>query len=653
MGNHDPSHEQLIAELEALRARLDELERRNRDLFENAPAMYALTRNRNGVPYIEACNDLFLQILGYSADEVVGRRLEDFYTRESRHEMLKRGGYLHALQGEFIEQERQLINKNGELVETLLRATPETDSSGEVIGTRAMYVDITERKRAEESLRCSEEKYRSLFEDSQDAIFISTPEGRLLDVNRAGVELFGYERKEELLEVDIAGQLYSKPASRAPVVRLLSEQGYVKDLELQLIKKDRSMLIVLETTTAVRDAAGNVTAFRGILRDITQQRELEHQLRQAHRMEVLGQLAGGVAHDFNNLLMVIAGFAEMGRLKCEPGDPRWNDFEEIRKAGQRAAALVRQLLSFSRQQVLRPTVLDLNAVVRNVEMLLRRTIGEDIELILALDPRLGRVKVDQGQIEQVLMNLAVNARDAMPKGGRLKLASQNVVSDGRNPSGHAGREPEAYVQLTVIDTGEGMDDETSSRVFEPFFTTKDTGTGLGLSSAYGIVEQSGGHIRVHSEPGEGATFEIRLPRVGEALEPNRRAAAPAARGGSETILLVEDEELVRHLVQKGLEQLGYRVLAVPRPEDAERIFERHHDDIDLLLTDLLLPGINGLELAERLLKSRPGLKVLAVSGYADRTAIHRDVLGSTVPFLEKPFTADELATKVRDILDSA
>ncbi len=648
----DHSKEQLIAELEALRERLDKLERRNRDLFRNAPAMYALTRNRDGVPYIEECNDLFLATLGYEASEVVGRRLDDFYTRESRHELLDRGGYQQALRGTFIAQERQLITKSGDVVETLLRATPETDSLGEVVGTRAMYLDITERKRAEESLKRSEEKYRSLFEDSQDAIFISTPEGRLLDINRAGVELFGYARKEELLEVDIASQLYSDPADRERIVRMLSEQGHVKDWELQLLKKDGSMLIVLETTTVVRDAAGNVAAFRGILRDITQQRELERQLRQAQRMEVLGQLAGGVAHDFNNLLTVIAGFAEMGRLKCEPGDPCWNDFEEIRKAGLRAAALVRQLLSFSRQQVLRPTVLDLNAVVKGVESLLRRTIGEDVELVLALDPELGRVKVDRGQIEQVLMNLAVNARDAMPYGGRLTLASRNVEGDAADGHEEAGRAPGGWVELTVSDTGEGMDDETSSRVFEPFFTTKDMGTGLGLSSAYGIVEQSGGHLRVRSEPGRGATFEIRLPRVEDELAPSRSAATPVAAGGSETILLVEDEEIVRQLVQKCLEQRGYRVLVASCPEDAERIFEGHDGGIDLLLTDLVLPGINGLELAERLLESRPELKVLAVSGYADRMVLHGDVLGSTVPFLGKPFTAEELAAKVRDVLDA-
>ncbi len=398
-------------------------------------------------------------------------------------------------------------------------------------------------------------------------------------------------------------------------------------------------------------------AIRRVLQEKAERDErkrLEEQLRQSQKMEAVGRLAGGIAHDFNNLLTIINGYSQLLLDRFAPRDQARVQVEEIKKAGDRAATLTRQLLAFSRRQVLQPQVLNLNAVVANVDTMLRRLIGEDIDLVTVIGEALGRVQADPGQIEQVILNLAVNARDAMPQGGKLTIETANVELDEAYTCSHAAVAPGRYVMLAVSDSGIGMDAETQAQIFEPFFTTKEKGkgTGLGLATVYGIVKQSGGHLWVYSEPGKGATFKVYLPQVEEA---NGTVAASQARvkslRGAETILLVEDEEAVRKLASRILQEYGYKVLESTSAEQALQIGERHKEPIDLLVTDVVMPGMGGREVAGHLAFLRPEMKVLYMSGYTDDAIIHHGVLQAGVAFMQKPFTPEVLARKVREVLD--
>jgi CheY-like chemotaxis protein len=381
---------------------------------------------------------------------------------------------------------------------------------------------------------------------------------------------------------------------------------------------------------------------------------VEEQLRQAQKMEAVGRLAGGIAHDFNNLLTAITGYTDLLLMDLPEGDPARREVQEIRKAGNRAASLTHQLLAFSRRQVLRPRVLDLNQVVMNMEKMLRRLIGEDIELVTSLADNLECVKADPGQIEQVIANLAVNSRDAMPKGGKLLLKTGNLVLGETDPGRHDPVQPGSYVLLEVTDTGSGMDEATMSRLFEPFFTTKEVGkgTGLGLATVYGIVKQSGGYIWAYSDVGLGTTFKVYLPSVEMPAEfAEKDAALFYPSTGEETVLVVEDERMVRELVREILAQQGYNVLEAHRGTEALEVSERHEGPIHLLLTDVVMPGMDGPELARRLTAQRPEMKVLFMSGYTDHIILHDGVLVPGSEFLQKPFTVRALGTKVRSVLD--
>jgi PAS domain S-box-containing protein len=510
-----------------------------------------------------------------------------------------------------------------------------------------------ERRQSLIALRESEERYRDLVENANDIIYSHDLQGNYTSLNRAGERITGYTR-EEVLSMNftqIVAPEYLETAREMMRRKMAGEKTTAYTVEI--IAKD-GRRIPVEVSTRLIFQNGVPVGVQGIARDITERRHLEEQLRQSQKMEAVGRLAGGIAHDFNNLLTAILGQCDLLQRSLQPDNPAYRKVQEIRKAGERAAALTRQLLAFSRKQMLQPKVLDLNVVVTDVDNLLRRLIGEHIELVMRLAPDLGRVKADPGQIEQVLMNLAVNARDAMPQGGTLTIETSNVLIDEGSQDGRAAVPAGHYVCLAVSDTGTGIPPAIQERIFEPFFTTKEVGqgTGLGLSTVFGIVKQSEGDITVESEVGRGTTFRIYLPQVDEAVQDTGAALDQAgAPSGVETVLLVEDDEVVRALTREILEMHGYRVLEARDVDEAVRLCEERQGTIDLLLTDMVMPRMSGRELAGRIRTLCPQTKVLFMSGYTSDAAVNQGALDDYTAFIQKPFTPDALACKIREVLD--
>lgn len=518
----------------------------------------------------------------------------------------------------------------------------------------AILRDVTERTRSEEALRRERNFVTAILDTAGALIVVIDSNGRVVRFNRACEEATGYS--SDLISGKRIWDVFLIPdesaEARSAFERALSGE-YPTKTEHHWIASSGARRLIAWSITALTDRDGKVEYAVGIGIDVTERKRLEEQLLHAQKMDAVGRLAGGVAHDFNNLLTAITGYSELLMNALKEQDPLRRDVEEIRKAGERAASLTRQLLAFSRKQILQPRVLDLNTIVTDMEKMLRRLIGEHIQLQTGLDPKLGRIKADPSQMEQVILNLAVNARDAMPNGGKLTIETANVVLNELYGNRHLGVDLGSYVMVGVTDNGTGMDAETQAHLFEPFFTTKEQGkgTGLGLSTVYGIVTQSGGKVWVYSEQGQGTTFKIYLPRVDEKAAEQRTPAVPAERRGSETILIVEDEAEVRTLISKIVRRLGYTVLDARDGVLALEASSRHQGPIHLVLTDIVMPGMNGPELAQKLSVTRPETKVLFMSGYPDEAVMHQGLLDPGAAFIQKPFSPKGLAAKLRELLD--
>ena len=510
-----------------------------------------------------------------------------------------------------------------------------------------------EHKRNEQAVRRSEARYRSLVQSSVYGIYRSSLEGKFLDVNPALIAMLGYESAEEVLELDPRQDVFVHAAEHARLIEEFRRSGRMDGIEVRWKRKNGSAVTVRISGRAVSSADEPADVLEAIAEDVTERRMLEDQFRQAQKMEAVGRLAGGIAHDFNNLLMVIGGYTEVLLTQLEPEHPLQGKARAIQQASDRATTLTRQLLAFSRKQLLELKVVDVNTIVDDMDRLLRPLIGDNVELTTKLAVDAGHTRADAGQLEQVLMNLVVNSKDAMPSGGRIVIQTLNITLDDSYRGEQTFIRPGNYVVLSVSDNGSGMDKETQSRIFEPFFTTKEKskGTGLGLSTVYGIVKQSGGYVMVQSEMGHGTTFHIYLPRVEETAE--LHGVAPAARapaGGSETVLLVEDEESVRQLVRETLETKGYRVLEAENGQIGLATAAAHQGTIDLLITDVVMPGMSGRELAQRLVEARPHTKVLYLSGYTEDAIVSEGTIEKGMAFLQKPFTLHNLSRKVREVL---
>ncbi|NPA25658.1 MAG: PAS domain S-box protein [Deltaproteobacteria bacterium] len=514
---------------------------------------------------------------------------------------------------------------------------------------------------AEIQLRRSEERYRVLFRESQDGVFRVSLKGRFLEINPAGVRIFGYDSEDELKSIDVTTDLYKNPVDRLYYIELMQRQGFVRNHEITMKKKDGSDVIIEVSSTPFMDEAGQVIGFRGIYRDITEKRMMENQLAQIQKMESIGQLAGGIAHDFNNFLTVINGSAEIALLHLGQDEKLIRNLEAILKVGRRAEKLVSQLLAFSRKQIFRPAPLDINRTILGIESMLRRLISEDIRIETILADNLPEIQADVTQIEQIFVNLVVNARDALEAleesgfAKRIIITTDTISLSSDYVGNHPGSGVGEHVCFSVSDNGIGMEAEVRRKIFEPFFTTKpkSRGTGLGLATVYGIVKQNNGSIYVYSEPGKGTTFKVYWPVLQETGSSfrSKRPGKEELRHGLENILVVEDEEEVRNFIREGLQSLGYTVYDAAGGQAALELLRDESLVFELMITDLVMPDLNGRELAFQARELRPDLKVIFTSGYADNYIVHNGMLEEGVNFIQKPYSLQDLGMMVRKVLD--
>lgn len=625
-------------------------EERYRDLFENNPCsmwVYDLETLR-----FLAVNDAAQFFYGYSREEFLEMPITKIRPAEDVPKLLS---YIEGM-AEIIDGPRNWrhLKKDGSIIDVEI-----TSHELNFAGRRARLVlanDITERKQAEQKLRQSRESYRDLVENAHDIIYSLDLGGNFTSLNKAGERITGYS-PDEVLNMNFVHIVVPEHLDQAKKVmedKLNGVDGTAYDIDI--FAKDGSRISV-EVNSKLVLHDGVPFGIQGIARDVTERKLLEEQFRQSQKLESIGQLAGGIAHDFNNMLTAINGYSDLVLRRLKNDDTTRQNVQEIKKAGERAAVLTNQLLAFSRRQILQPVLVQINDAIIDTSNMLKRVIGEDIELVTVLKPNIGSIKVDPGQLSQILMNLSVNARDAMPNGGELTIETANILVDSNYAHGHVGILPGPYIVLTVRDTGIGMTPDTQERMFEPFFTTKEVGkgTGLGLATVYGIVKQSGGGIFFSSEIDHGTTFEVFFPRVVEdPVEAEISEDVPVNLPlGTETILLVEDEELVRSLSRQVLESCGYNVIEACDGIEAVEVFEKLNVRIDLLITDVVMPRMGGRELVERIFETAPNLPVLFASGYTDDPIVRNGVFETNVNFIQKPFTITDVVRKVRDLLDQS
>ena len=626
---------------------LVQMEARYRGLLEAAPDAMVVV-NQGGE--IVLLNVQAEKQFGYHRDELVGQKVKNIIPEGFAERLIADGLRSEAdARAQKMGMGIELIGrrKDGSNFPIEIMLSP-LDGVDGILVTAAVR-DITERKRREDDLSC----LAAVVESSHDAIISLASGGIVLTWNQGAERIYGYSANEAIGRSIRFLSSPDRSEESSELLKKIERANIVEHFETIRMRKDGTPIRIALTLSPIKNSNGEVVGVSGVARDITESKHLEAMLRQAQKMEAVGQLAGGVAHDFNNLLGIILGYTGLLLDRLRSDDPQRKSIEEIQKAGDRAALLTRQLLAFSRKQVLQPKILDLNTVVAGAEKLLQRLIGEDIEMLVVVNPALGRIKADSGQLEQIIMNLVVNARDAMPSGGKLTIETSNVDLDEQYAAQHPSTRPGPHVMLSVTDTGCGMDATTKTHMFEPFYTTKEfgKGTGLGLSTVYGIVRQSGGSVWVYSEVGIGTTFKIYLPRVVPALEiVTSSDKLGEVEGGSETILIVEDEAALLEVTHRSLEAVGYAILAAQSPAEAIQISENYLGPIHLMVTDVIMPGMSGAQLASYLSATRPEMKVLYVSGYTDDTIVRHGVLEPSLAFLQKPFSPKTLARKVGEVL---
>jgi two-component system, cell cycle sensor histidine kinase and response regulator CckA len=584
------------------------------------------------------------RLFGYTVEEALGKPLLMLVPPdrvEEEREILAR-----IAKGERVEHfESVRLRKDGRPVQVALAISPIRDDEGRITGASKIARDITERKLAEDKLR----QQASLLDQAFDAVFVRERDGAITFWNRGAERMYGYTKEEATGRVSHDLLCTTASEGLGAVFQILATEG---KWEGELVHSTRDGKRIVVESRMVQITERDRSYVLETNRDVSEERLLEVQLRQSQKMEAIGRLAGGVAHDFNNLLGVILGSAEL-LADAKDLSQVQRRAAEIQKAGQRAANLTRQLLAFSRKQMIEPRVIDLNAKISEITEMLERLVGEDVEICALLPPGLGKVRADPSQIEQILLNLVVNSRDAMPGGGKITIETHNIDLDEAYAGTHTSVRPGSYVMIAVSDSGQGMDAETLAHMFEPFFTTKSSGTGLGLAMIYGAVKQSGGNIWVYSEPGKGTTFKIYFPRVDATADsasvPERVTAPPK---GSETILLVEDSDSLRELTKEFLQIAGYNVVEARDGRDALQLARSHAQDFKLLLTDVVMPGMSGRELADEIKRMLPEIRILFMSGYTSNAIVHRGVLDEGLSLLTKPFTRSGLVQKVHEILKS-
>ncbi len=609
------------------------------------------------------CNKLFALDAGYnSPEELIGKddfqmawREEAELYRRDDEEVIRTGRPK-------LNYEEPQTTPDGRKIWLRTSKIPLLDSDGNIMGVLGTYEDITDRKLAELKLQESERRYRELFENAIEGIFQSTPEGRFIAVNPSFTRTLGYDSPEELINkvTDIANQVYANPEDRERIKKLLENQNIITEQEIQFKKKDGTPIWVSMSVRALKDSKGNISRYEGYVVDITKRKQLEkesqslqEQLIQYQKLEAIGRLAGGIAHDFNNALEVILGFTELCMREVDPSSPIFDYLEKIKKAGEQSADLTRQLLAFARKQKILPKVINLNNAIKDMLDMLRRLIGENISIKFLPGNNLWPIYMDPSQVSQILLNLCTNAKDAITGTGTITISTANVTIDKTYADKAVYFRAGDYVLLTVSDDGCGMDSKTLQHIFEPFFTTKEMGrgTGFGLATVYGIVKQNNGFIHVYSEPGYGTTFKIYIPRSFAEESKVEEETTKEPKGGKETILLVEDDPFLLEMAKIALESAGYKVITANSPKQAIDVVTREKEKIDLVITDLIMPEMNGYELIKHLKSIRHGMKYLIISGYGYDILLRKDLIREEIHFIEKPFSIKGFYTKIREILD--